>query len=285
MPITFEMDDASASSGLIVSLADLLIMLGISETATATQTAIATSALRAAQGAVIRHLHYNPLLLFQTEFYPRMNSNPVDGQGVWETEGDSAYFRNLTDAATTELQMARLPIREQGSSSSQVTSVWIDYDGRSGTRSGSFSTSSLKVEGEDFNPNYDTVDSRGYKVCRDGILRSEGRWPGLAGSVKVQYAAGYTEAELAGTDLVIDASPIREAVMDEAIRRVHKAYSRMKKRTGFGTGALSSESLGDYSYSADGALLAQLVGSNSDILAETALKLESFVNFGAMLSS
>lgn len=285
MPITFDMDDALASSGLIVSLADLLIDLGIGGTATAAQIVIATAALQRAQGAVIRHLHYNPLLLFQTEFYPRMNSNPIDGQGVWEVDNNSAYFRNLTDAATTELQAARLPVREQGSLGSQVTSVWIDYDGRSGTRSGAFGSDSLKVEGEDFHPNYDTVDSRGYKVCRDGIFRSEGRWPGLAGSVKITYAAGYTAAELAGTDSVIDASPIREAVMDEAVRRLHKAYSRMKKRTGFGTGAVSSESLGDYSYSADGALLAQLVGSNSDIMAETALKLESFVNFGAMLSS
>lgn len=286
MPTQIELDDATsgAPSGLIVSLADLLIELGISTTATASQTAIAQASLQRAQGAVIRHLHYNPLLAFQTEFYPRMNSNPVDGNGVWETEGTSAYFRNLTDAATTELQVARLPVRERDASSNAI-SVWIDYDGRSGTRTGSFDSSSLKVEGQDFNPNYDTVDSRGYKVCRDGIIRSEGRWPGLAGSVKIQYAAGYTAAEFAGTDPVIDASPIREAIIDEAVRRVHKAYSRMKKRTGFGTGALSSESLGDYSYSSDGALLAQLVGSNSDIMAETALKLESFVNFGAMLSS
>lgn len=281
---TFEMNDASVSSGLIVSLVDLLIDLGISGTATASQTAIATAALQRAQGAVIRHLQYNPLLAVQTEFYPRMNSNPVDGQGVWEVSDISAYFRNLTDAATTELQVARLPVREEDASSNTI-SIWIDYDGRSGTRSGSFGTSSLEAEGTDFHPNYDTVDSRGYKVCRDGIIRSQGRWPGLAGSVKITYAAGYTAGELAGTDSAIDASPIREAVIDEAVRRVHKAYSRMKKRTGFGTGALSSESLGDYSYSADGALLAQLVGSNSDIMAETALKLESFVNFGAMLSS
>lgn len=284
MPITFEMDNVEAPSGLIVSLADLLVELGIGGTATVQQTTIAQLSLVKAQGAVIRHLHYNPLLLLQTEFYPRMNANPADGQGVWEVDATSAYFRNLTDAATTELQLARLPIREQDSSSNTIQ-VWIDYDGRSGTRSGSFPTSSLKEVGVDYHPNYDGIDSRGYKICRDGILRSEGRWPGLAGSVKVTYAAGYTAEELAGTDSVVDASPIREAVIDEAVRRVHKTYSRMKKRTGFGVGALSSESLGDYSYSADGALLAQLVGSNSDILAETALKLESFVNFGAMLSS
>lgn len=280
----FTTTEASGSSGLIVSLADILIELGISGTATSSQSAIAQLSLQKAQGAVIRHLQYNPLLSFQTEFYPRMNSNPVDGQGVWETDATTAYFRNLTDAATTELQIARLPIRERGATG-QTVSVWIDYDAGNGTRSGSFGDDSLKAEGTDFNPNYDTVDSRGFKVCRDGIIRSQGRWPGLAGSVKIQYAAGYTAEELAGTDSVIDASPIREAVIDETVRRVHKAYSRMKKRTGFGTGALSSESLGDYSYSADGALLAQLVGSNSDILAETALKLESFVNFGAMLSS
>jgi len=283
MPLEFEMDNALAQSGTIVSIADILTFLGLASP-TAQQTTIATASLLAAQGAVIRHLHYDPRLLLQTEFYPRMNSNPVSGEGVWETDATSAYFRNLTDAATTELQVARLPIREQDASSNSIQ-VWIDYDARSGTRSGSFPDSSLKVEGVDYHPNYDGVDSRGYKICKDGIFRSEGRWPGLAGSVKIRYAAGYTAEELAGTDPIIDASPIREAVIDETVRRVHKTYSRMKKRTGFGTGALSSESLGDYSYSADGALLSQLVGSGSDIMAETALKLESFVNFGAMLSS
>lgn len=282
---SFEMNDASASPVGIVAIADLLIMLGISDTATAAQTAIAQYALTQAHGAVNRHLHYNPILAVQTEFYPRMNANPVDGSGVWESEGDTAYFRNLTDAATTELQVARLPVRQRGDAAGDVISVWIDYDGRNGTQSGAFDDASLKTEGVDFHPNYDTVDSRGYKVCLDGIFRSQGRWPGLAGSVKIEYAAGYTAEEFAGTDGVLDASPIYEAIMDEAVRRVHKAYSRMKKRTGFGTGALSSESLGDYSYSSDSALLAQLVGSNSDVLAETALKLESFVNFGAILSS
>lgn len=284
MTIQFEMDDASGSSGLIASLADLLILLGLSSP-TASQSALAQISLQQAQGAVIRHLHYNPVLSVKTEYYPRMNANPVDGSGVWEVDADSAYFRNLNNASTTELQLARLPIRERGAAAGSTISLWIDYDGRSGTRTGSFGDSTLKVEGVDFHPNYEGVDSRSYKICSDGILRSEGIWPGLAGSIKVTYAAGYTAEEFLGTDAVVDASPIREAVLDEAVRRVHKAYSRMKKRTGFGVGALTSESMGDYSYSADGALLQQLVGSSSDVLPETALKLESFVNFGSMLSS
>lgn len=69
---TFEMNNVSAVPGDIVSLEDILIELGIGDTATAAQTVVARAALTKAQGAVIRHLHYNPLLLFQTEFYPRI---------------------------------------------------------------------------------------------------------------------------------------------------------------------------------------------------------------------
>ncbi len=285
MTITFEMNDASSpDSGGILSLADLLLYLGIAETATDLEIEIARSSLKMAEGAIIRHLKYNPIESQRTEFYPNMNF-ANQGRGVWDVNDTHAYVRTLGTGISTELQLAGLPIRERDSEGLNPIEVWVDHDARSGTRSGSFGDATIKVEGIDFFPNYDFIDSGARKVCRDGILFSNGLWPAQAGSVKVIYVAGYTTAEFAGTDDILDASPIREAVIDEATRRVHKAFSRMKKRTGFGTGALTSETIGDYSYSADGALLAQLVGSGSDIMAETSLKLEDFVNYGAMLAS
>lgn len=285
MTLNFEMNDATgADSGRIVLLSDLLLLLGIGSTATTLETDIARHSLTIAEGAVIRHLKYNPVMSVRTEFYPGINfagqRNPV-----WDANDTHAYVRELSVGVGDELQLLGLPLRQADSNGSNAIEVRVDFDGRAGSRSGSFGTDTIKVEGEDFFPNYDFVDSGSRKVARDGMIRSNGLWPAQAGSVKVTYVAGYTAAEFAGTDSILDASPIREAVVDEATRRVHKAYSRMKKRVGFGVGPLTSENIGDYSYSADGAILAQLVGSSSDIMAETALKLEDFVNYGAMLAS
>lgn len=280
---TFEMDNASGgNAGRIVLLSDLYTMLGLTAP-TALEAAVAAESLRMAEGAVIRHLHYNPVLAVQVEYYP-LKTASVMGEKIWEVNETHAYLRETTMSAGAELQLMRLPIRQCQSDGSDAIEVRVDYDARSGTRAGSFGSDTIKVEGTDFYPNYDLVDSNGKKVCTDGVLRSFGMWPETPGSVKVTYLAGYTESELAGTDAVIDASPIREAVLDEATRRVHKAYSRMKKRTGFGTGALTSENLGDYSYSADAAILKQLVGSSSTLMAETVFKLEPFVNLAAFLN-
>lgn len=285
---SFSMSDAEGSSAgdILTSISDLYDDLGLTAaTATAAEQQIILLSIRRAEGAVFRHLKYNPAMSVKTEFYPRLDMSLGSREAVWESNDSVAYLRYLADAATNELQIGRLPIREKDTEGANGIDLRIDYDGRSGTRSGSFASDTLKVEGTDFYPNYDLVDSNGYKVCMDGVIKSEGRWPAIAGSVKITYVAGYSALELAGTDSVIDASPIREACIDEAVRRVHKAYSRMKKRTGFGTGALTSERLGDYSYSADGKILNAMVGTSADIMAETALKLESFVNFGAMLGS
>lgn len=281
---TFEMNDASGMISNIVSLEDILLELGISDTATALETSIATEAWRRAEGAVIRHLRYNPVMSVRTEFYPNTNF-ALSGVGVWEANETQAYFRQVSAGSSDELQILGLPVREADSTGANPIDLRIDYDGRSGTRSGSFGASTQKVEGTDFHPNYDFIDSGSRKVCRDGIIRSEGLWPGQVGSVKIVYVAGYTVGELAGTDSVIDASAIREAAIDEAIRRVHKAYARMKKKTGFGTGAFTGERLGDYSYTADAKLLSELIGSGSDLLSETVLKLEPFLNYGVALAS
>jgi|15BtaG_2_1085339.scaffolds.fasta_scaffold01415_3 hypothetical protein len=275
--------EASSLIGQIVTLADLLTYLGITSPSSA-ETEIATASLKKAEGAVFRLLQYNPVMAVQTEYYPQIDFSSSGDAKIWEVDSTQAHIRRLAGTVSEELQVKRLPIREFDELGANGIDLRVDYDGRSGTRSGSFSTDTLQVVGTDFWPNYDMEDSNGYKVAGDGIIRSQGSWPSIANSVKIVYVAGYTATEFAGEDLSIDASPIRESVMDEAVRKFKSAWSRRKDRTGHGTGALTSENLGDYSYSADGTIIGSLMGSGADVLASTADRLEPFINFGGMIA-
>lgn len=257
---------------MIVDINEVLIELGLSASCTELERAIAQAALRKATGAVLRHLKYDPTLKTHTVYHPNNDFRRQGRQAIWEVNDTEAYVRYLSEYVSNELQLQHLPIRS-------VISVNIDYDGRSGTRSGSFGASTLKIEGVDFWPNYDSVDSQGNKVCMDGILRSLGVWPDLAGSVKVVYTAGYTDKEIHGQDEVIDASPIMEAVIDESVRRVLKVNSRKKNRLAGFVGPLTSESLGDYSYSSNTGIMDRLVGGTMDLLPETEQKLNDFCRY------
>lgn len=265
--------------GRIVDDSEVILELGLAGSITETERAIVSQCITKAEGAVQRHLKYNPLQSTHTEYYPQMDFTLQSRSSVWEVTSTDAYLRRLTEAASDELQLKHIPIRS-------ITSLNVDYDGRAGAKSGAFGAGTAYTQGTDFWANYDSHDSSNNKVCRDGILRSEGRWPSIAGSVKIVYIAGYSLAELHGQDAVIDASPIVEAIIDEAVRRVKKIYSRMK-RTGAGlaAGPFTSESLGDYSYSIDASIQAKLVGTSFDILPETEIKLQDFVNYGWSLAS
>ena len=262
----------------IVDISELLLELGLQATASETDRALAQQSLIKAEGAVKRHLKYDPQRATHTEFYPNQDFTRTGREAIWEANDTHAYVRHLSEAATTELQVKHLPIRS-------ITSLNIDYDGRAGARSGAFGSGTEKTEGTDFWPNYDVVDSDGNKVCTDGIIRSEGLWPATAGSVKIVYVAGYTQTELRGQESVLDASPIWEAVIDESVRRFVQAKQRMKKSRAGWAGPLTGESMGDYSYTADSAMLTRLVGGGLDILPATEHKLNSFVNWGVALAS
>lgn len=258
----------------IADVSDVLLQLGLASSVTEEERAFAVASLKRSEAAVRRHLRFDPTYQEVTEYYPQATVSPNGGIGVWEVDDQQAYFRNLSGAGTEDLQLRRIPVRS-------ITSLYIDYDGRSGSKGTSFS-GDAKTEGTDYWPNYTIVDSDGNKVCEDGLIRSHGLWPTETGSIKITYYGGYKEAELRGDDSLIDASPIFEAVVDEAVRRFIR-INQHKKRTlaGF-SGPLTSESLGEYSYSADGALLARIVGG-ADLMQDTIDKIESFVNYGYMM--
>lgn len=255
----------------IADISEVLLQLGLSNSVTETERAIAQEAIRVATGAIVHYLQYDPSQATHIEFYPQADFRRSGREQIWEVNDTSAYVRQLAEAVTDELQLKHIPVRS-------ITSLKIDYDGRFGKRAGSFGISTLKIEGADFWLQSESLDSNDNPVCNDGIVRSEGRWPDVPGSVKIEYVAGYTDKELHGQDTSIDASPILDAVIDESVRRVLKVNSRMKKRIGF-VGPLTSENLGDYSYTVESGVFDRLVGGGMDLLPETEHKLAKFIKY------
>ena len=259
----------------IVDISEVLLILGLSASATDEERAVASLAITRAEGAVRRHLLYDPVQRSRVEFYPMVDYNYQATVAVWESEGSQAILRRRARASTNELQVQHIPVRDD-----PAIDLRIDYDARSGTRDGSFALETLKVEGSDFWPNYDGHDSSGNALCRDGLMRSIGRWPTSPGSVRIVYTAGYTPEELRGQDASVDASPIWDAVLEEAVRRTRKAFIEMKQGTGWMAGPLTSEKLGDYAYTISTPAANQLFGGLWDLLPESREKLSEFINMG-----
>lgn len=268
------------SNGRIISGSDIKELLG--ETSS-DNDAIITLSIRRAEGAIRRYLRYDPVFASRTEFYPQTDQRPGGGNLILEATATHAVFTTPESVRGTELQVQHLPIR-----GNPAIQLFVDYNAKAGTSSGSFASDTEKTEGTDFWANYDGVDSSGYRICRDGILRSHGLWPTEPGSVKIVYSAGYTAAELQGQDSVVDASPIWDACLEECIQRCKKALVNKKSSTlGYLAGPLTSERLGDYSYKVSDEIALKLFGIKAyDLLPESIEKLEDgFVNYGYSLFS
>ena len=258
----------------------VLLELGLSSSPTDEERAVVQQAVTKAEGAVRKFLGYDPSSQSRTEYYPQQDFLPSNAAAVWEVSDTEAYLRRLSSASVDELQLKHIPVR-----SHPAIDLRIEYDGRFGTKTGSFAIETLKVEGTDFWPQYDSVDSSGYRVCNDGIIRSLGRWPTEPGSVKIIYTAGYTAAELEGQDAIIDASPIMDATVEEALRRAKKVLTLWRKssRVGHSAGVVTSENLGEYSYSLSTGVMDKLLSAGS-LSSESRDKLQSFcmMNLGVM---
>lgn len=276
--------------GSILTTSDpVLLQLGLS-TPTAAQSSIVEQAIKWAESAVRRHIQYDPVQRTRTEYYPQTQISNVIGYSVLEASETQAYVRELTSAATSELQLRHLPIRS-------ITGLYIDYDGRFGQKSGAFASESLKAQGTDYWLQADGTDDSGDLICRSGIIHSVGRWPSEPGSVKVVYVAGYTADEFAGNGLLVDASPIYEAIVFEATRKAKQsimlasgAGTSGSSGVGFTAGSVQSERMGDYSYtlgSSSGGSSSSAAGGLydgvRDLSAESLERLNDFVNVGFAL--
>jgi hypothetical protein len=255
--------------GRILDISELVLELGLSSTITDEERAIALSALSRAESAVRKHLGYDPVYAQHTEMLPTYGGAYNADSNSWDIQGNQAVSSIALTSGCKRLQLQHLPIRS-------IVSLHIDTAAYSGTVVDSFAADTLKTEGVDFWPNYDLLDSLGNKVCRDGQLISNGAWPAVVGSVKVVYMAGYLEAELHGQDSILDAQPILEVVLYEAVRRVRRFALSKKSSLGFRAGTILSESLGDYSYSVDGGSASLLLGSG-DLTPDSKDKLSTFV--------
>jgi len=269
----------------IVDPSAVLLELGLSSSATAEEEVIVQEAVTRASGAIKRFLRYDPAQRVRTEYYPLESIRGGGGQQIWEANSSEAYVRRETEASSSELQVKHTPVRYSDADGNNTIDLRIDYDGRNGARSGSFAAATQKTEGTDFWPNYDGNDSDSIQFCSDGVLRSIGLWPLEPGSVKITYVGGYTDDELAGVDAILDASPIVDAVVQEAVLRAKKALLINSKNgaSGFIAGPLAGERLGDYSYQVDVVSARMFFGGKYDLQPETKNKLQEFVNYGVYL--
>lgn len=265
----------------IIDVADALVELGISSDPTNEERAIVASAIRKATGAIKRYLGYDPTHGTRTEYLPAVHRTaPRDL--VQDIAGDRAVDVDYTDYGTG-LQLTHLPVRS-------ITSLYIDYNAKAGAAvGGAFAADTIMESGTDYWLDAAAFDSTGASMSKTGLVWSTGAWPATPGTIKVVYVAGYTTAELRGQDSVIDASPLWDACLDEAVRRVVKAFTVRKQSRGWTAGTITSERLGDYAVSYGGTSGAGSAGDRRtggvyDLLPETTQKLSEYVNWGLRLS-
>lgn len=268
--------------GDIVDRSAVLLRLGAGDSDTAATTAeeaIADESIALAEGAVIRELKYDPVHRQRTKLYPTVRS----AQGArfrwasdWDVQGSHAVRDRVVELGGELLQLTHIPVRS-------IANLWIDENAKGGKASGAFPSSSLKTEGVDFWAQYDLEDSNGDLACMDGILHNDSGWPHDVSTVKVQYTAGYTKEELTGRDSILDASPIYQAVLTEALRRAKQAFVIWKKSADRGhvAGVIKSERLGDYQYTlGTSSEMALLFGETTGLMPSSTELLSGFVNMG-----
>lgn len=253
----------------IIDISEVLLALGLTGSVTPEERAFVTMCMTSAMSAVRRYLQYDPCYAERTEYYPQAMPQIGPSATVWEVTDTTAYERRIASGTADFLMVKHVPLRS-------VTSLYIDYDGRFGTKAGAFAAETLKVAGVDFWPQYD-----GTGICRDGIIRSVGLWPNSPGAVKIVYYGGYTTDELRGQSSTVDASPIWDACLNEATRRFLKMKSRRKNLLAGFSGPLSSERMGDYSYSVNQEMVARLIGGG-ELMFESQQKLDDFTNYNLM---
>lgn len=234
--------------------AEARVALGLISTITDEERAVINLLLPAAEAAIAGEIGYDPVQIELTEYYPRQTpaGGYLRGGVAWDV--DSQHRRALmyrTGGGVPRyptLQLARLPLRK-------ITRVRVDYEGRHGETSESFGADSEWVQGEDFWGEYDRPN-----YSPTGCVFGNRVWPEQPGSIEIVYRAGYSPSELQGratadevasdgtiTTAGINASALKRACLLTLSASVHKWSSLRKTASGF-VPAMSSERLGDYSY-------------------------------------
>lgn len=272
---------------MIITAAEARIVLGLSSSITDADRGLLEMLLPMVNAAIAKELKYDPeYKLHSGEFYPRAEVPLREGgaRGTWDSNGTVAFFQPHDRGMVLQLQ--HLPIRS-------VEELKVDYNGGFGTKAGTFGASTIQVEGTDF---YQDLMKSGFNAT--GHLFSYTGWPVEPGSVKATYYAGYTAWELSGaagnTDETdpetettcsgIDASGIKAAALKTMLKAFKTFKANQKSaQAGFAAGPLTSERLGDYSYTADAGAAAAITGLMVSVPPEAKDDLEPFVHWGVML--
>ena len=257
---------------MIVSHAEARTYLGLTGDISDADMGLLSLVSSGAHAAVRKWLRYDPeYRASRTEYYPRAPESSEYG-GDWDSDGVTASFHRSASYGSDVLILQHFPVR-------QIRQIYHDNNARYGTYSLAWPASSLIVEGTDFYPEYEQSG-----VCLSGIVRrSSGGWSATPGTIKVVYECGYTAEELNGDADVLDARQLKEGVL-LAIERAFKTRKLAQKQSlaGWVAGPLTSESLGDYSYSTDGSS-AKFYSLNAYLTPETKEMLDPFRHYGMML--
>lgn len=225
---------------------EIEIALGVSGDSTAAERQLIAQIHGPAEGAVKRVLQYDPVFQTHTaELYPCVPAlgndwnDHYDGWG-WDVDAlaspTRALMQHFGGHESRKLLTKHVPIRS-------VTQIRQDRNAKGGQNANDFPAASILVAGDDY---YVDFDVNG--IAPTGIIHRIGcSWSFELRTIQITYVAGYTADEFMGLQL-IDASPIKQAVLLTASFMFNQQVNWQKKGgAGFG-GPLSHERLQDYSY-------------------------------------
>jgi hypothetical protein len=254
----------------ILRSGDVAAFLSVSGvTLTTAQNTFLTLVQPMIEGAVQRFLNYEVAQATYTEFHPERPPQPyLDGDDLvvgWEMVGATAMPRLRGDRSGAVLQLRRIPVRD----------ILVVNENPAAWGTG--------VEDGDF-PAADIVDPTSYYVDESEaglswtgqVYRFGGVWSQAHRSVQVQYTAGFTAGELAGTsgnsELMLWGPQIRLAVLIAIQDLFLKMLTRSKMIQLGGV-------MGSFSIPGIGGSFASMRTEGYSLPPESKQLLEQFVNY------
>jgi len=220
----------SVGSSCILSTADILTSLQCT-TMTSSQNAMMMQLRNLVENAIKSELRYNPCFASHVEYYPIQRVRQPN----------------------VRLQLKNIPLRT-------ISEIVIDEEAYGGQAPLAFTAANgaeTLVQGEGFYMNASATDSNSNLFSESGILtKVDGYWPCIPGTIKVTYDAGWTAAEFRGEGDYHSAGVIKRAAMNAFVASFRELLTQSETFASSTPGLISSETIGDYSYSLDAATVA-----------------------------
>ena len=246
----------------ICNIAEVIAYLGKGATLTDAQLGQLTMVKWMAENVVRQYCQYGITQQTYVHFLPEIDHLATRDTHVnYGYGGPTLSFPNLSRLGPV-LQLPEAPLID-------VLTVYEDENL-------SFAASTALTKGTHFR-----ADELQSSFCQTAqLIRIGGSWPRKARSVKVQYVAGWTQAQLRGdvTDWRLDASDIRLATIQTIVESYNEMVQQQSGQGGSG-GPIKSERLGDYSVAYD----TTNVGPKVHIPEDAKLKLGRFMRADTML--